>query len=225
MTTSHRFRAEVVVHLNVCVDADSHVDAEDLARRMAARQRIRPSDVVRVSAVRLDVGQCLTHDNICVWQENEVLARGTSNQRQRWDSGCLPDNELRLLARTELFRPFSLCPRRVRKGPSAIPHPKDDLGAWLCAATAINGTIAVAWKTRPDPELTETQWQSLQRLLAASDEVRRHPWMRMSQPTSVRLAIREHSGECAACRQRTAENAALVEIDWAGRTLSREYML
>jgi hypothetical protein len=224
VTPSTRFRAEVVVLLSVCVDADSQLDAEDLARRMAcARQRIRPSDVVRVSAAPMTAGERLTYQNICVWQENEALARGTVNQRQRWNSGCLPEAELRLLARTELFQPFALCPRRTRKGPSAIPHPTDAGGTWLCSA--INGTIAVAWATRPDPELSETQWQTVQRLQSGCDEVRRHPWMSMSQPTAVRFTVREHRGECTTCHQQTSENAALLEIDWAGRTLSREYML
>jgi hypothetical protein len=226
MTENQRFRADVVIVLGMHVEAPTQAEAEDRARRMAlARQRIRADDIRNLVVVPLSTEQALSDDNWRMWQITEALRLGTSNQRQRWQSGVLPDSELLILARTELFRPYALCPRRVRKGPGAIPHPTDTNGTWACAAAAVNGTIPVTWETRGDPRLTDPQWSSLQRLLTASEEVRRHPWMFKSLPTCVRIELREHRGECMVCRAVTSENAALVEIDWAGHLLSREYAL
>lgn len=224
--TQVRFRAEVVIVLGLCLDAESQQDAEERARRMAcSRQRIRPQDIRNMVVMPMTVCDQLTHDNVCVWQETQALALGDFGQRQRWNSGSLPEPELLLLARNELFMPFALCERRTRKGPAAIAHPTDTSGTWLCASSAVNGTIPITWSTRPDPLLTDAQWKALQRLLTASEEVRRHRWMAMSPPTSVRIEIREHRGECMMCHNVVSELGALVEIDWAGRPLSREYAL
>ncbi len=212
------------LHLNI--EADNQLDAEQRARQtVCARQLIRPDDVVRVSALPLTTSEELSYDNLCVWQESEALQLGSPNQRQRWSGGCLPEEELLLIARRELFAPLSLCPRRSRKGPSAIAHPTDPQGEWVCTRSAFNGIVPVMWRTEPDPELTETQWQSLQRVLVACDEIRRHRWMTRTNPTAVRVSTRQHRGECQDCHGTTAENSALVGLEWAGRVLSREYVL
>lgn len=220
------YRAEVTIVLALVLEARSQAEAEERALRMTrSRQIIRRSDIRQLCVTPMTVSQKLTTDNVRIWQETEALQLGTSNQRQRWNSGCLPEGDLLLIARDEIFRPFSLCARRTRKGAAAIRHPTDARGAWTCAESAVGGTIPIRWANLPDPKLTETQWGSLQRILTAGDEVRRHAWMRLSPPTSVRVEIREHRGECLSCHGQSSENAALVEIDWAGRVLSREYVL
>lgn len=226
MTTTEqtRYHAEVVVVLAIDVDATSAAEAEESARRIACkRQQIRRSDIRNLVVRPLTVLQQLTADNVALWQETEALTLGTSSQRDRYRDRCLPEPELLLLARGELFRPFALIPRRTRKGPSAIPHPTDDAGGWTC--TPVNGTIPIEWSTAPDPTLGEDHWRTLNRIVAATEEVRRHRWMAMSAPTCVRVEVREHRGRCLQCGGRMAEPSALVEVDWAGRTLSREYSL
>lgn len=224
MTTEQtRYHAEVVVVLDISVDATSTVEAEERATRIACkRQQIRRSDIRNLVVRPLTVLQQLTADNVALWQETEVLTLGTSSQRERYRDRCLPESEILLLARQALFRPFALIPRRTRKGPSAISHPTDARGDWTCA---INGTIPIEWSTAPDPTLGDDHWRTLNRIVAATDEVRRHRWMAMSSPTCVRVEVREHRGRCLSCGGTMAEPSALVEIDWAGRTLSREYSL
>lgn len=226
MTTSSRFHADVVIVLGFDIAASSPHDADARARRMAlGRQRIQPGDIKNLVVTPATVGQDLDRNNLRIWQETEALRLGTVSQRQRWDNGCLPEDELLDLARKEIFKAFALCPRRTRKTPSAIRHPVDADGTWLCVAHAVNGTIPIEWSTNPDPSLNDLQWKSLQRLHAMADQVRRHEWMKKSPATAVRIHLREHRGKCMACQGATVDPGALVEIDWAGRLLTREYAL
>jgi hypothetical protein len=217
-----RFRAEVAVRLGLYVDADDEEDAQQRARRLACdRPGIHPSEIVGVTAVPLSVAEQLCEDNLRTWQETEALRLGSVSQRQRWASDCLPEAELLILVRNELFRPFALCPRKTRRGPSAIRH---GTPTWI-RDCAVDRSIPVEWRTNPDPDLTDDNWQTLRRLLVAGEAVRRHPWMRSSPPAYVRMQVRNHHGMCLTCRGTSSENTALIEIDWAGRTLSREYVL
>lgn len=216
---TQRYHVEVTAILGVYVEADSQEEAEERGMRVArARPRIQVHEVKRATAVPLTAEQQANQDNLRVWQETEALKLGTFSQRQRWESGVLPDGELTLIARQELFRPFGLVPRRNRKGPTVVQH-----------AGAIRACIAggdpMKWSLHYDPDLTEDQWTSLHRVLNACDEVRKHPWMAPLPPEMVRVAIRGHRGTCERCLRSTMEIGALIDIDWAGRLLSREYVL
>lgn len=221
MTTEiQRYRGEVIVRISVALDAYGQQDAETRARRIVgARSRIRSEEIASVSMMPMTVAQRVDYDNLCVWQETEALAIGTSSQRARWQNGCLPDEELLLLVRAELFRPFALVPRRSRKGPAAIQHDGD------MAACAVDGAIPVRWSIDDDPELSDGHWATLQRILTGCEEARRHAWLRHAPPTCVRVAVRGHHGECLTCHGTFSEIAAMVEIEWAGRHLTREYVL
>jgi len=226
MTSCSRFHADVVIVLGFELTADSQHDADTRARRMAlGRQRIAPGDIKNLIVTPATLVKDLDRENLVVWQETEALRTGTVSQRERWDNRCLPEGELTGLARKELFKAFALCPRRVRRTPSAIRHPTDADGSWLCLSHAVNGTIPIEWSTSPDPVLTDQQWTSLHRLHAMAYQVRRHEWMRQQPMTAVRIHLREHRGKCMACHGTTTDPSALVEIDWAGRLLSREYAL
>lgn len=215
-----RFRGEVIVKISLALDAYGQQDAEERARRIArSRSRIRDTEIASVTVHPMTVAQRLDHDNICVWQETEALALGNSSQRLRWNNGCLPDEELLLMVREELFRPFALVPRRSRKGPTAIRHDGD------MAACLVDGSVPVRWSIDDNPALSDDEWSTLQRIMVGSEEVRRHRWMTHSPPTNVRLAVRGHRGLCLTCQGKASENAALVEIEWAGRLLTREYVL
>jgi len=210
------------VLLGLYVDADSEGDAEQRAKRLAcARPGIHPIEIVHVTAVPLSVAEQLSEDNLRVWQETEALRLGSVNQRQRWASGCLPEEEFLRLARNELFRAFALYPRKTRKGPSAIQHRAP---TWM-RDCAVDGSVPIDWRTTPEPDLADEEWQTLRRLLTACEAIRRHPWMQMSPPTSVRMQVRNHLGTCKTCQGTNSENTCLVEIDWGGRLLTREYVL
>ncbi len=220
--TAQRFRADVTVHLGLYVDAEGEDDAQARARRQAcARPGIHPEEIVGVVVAPLSLTEQLSEDNLRAWQETEALRLGSVNQRQRWASGCLPDAELLMLARNEIFRPFALYPRKTRKGPSAILHATS---TWM-RDCAVNREIPMDWRTTPEPELSDSEWQTLRRLLTASEAIRRHPWMSWSAPTAVRMQVRHHQGTCRTCQGTTSENTSLIEIDWAGRMLTREYVL
>lgn len=218
--TFQRFRGEVIVKISLALDAYGQQDAEARARRITrTRSRIRDAEIDSVTITPMTVTQRLDHDNLCVWQEAEALALGSANQRMRWNNGVLPENELLLMVREEMFRPFALVPRRSRKGPTAIRHDGDMAGC------AVDGAIPVRWTLDDDPALSDPEWATLQRILTGCEEARRHRWLQHSPPTCVRLAIRGHHGECLTCHGKTAEIGALVEIEWAGRSLTREYVL
>lgn len=221
-----RYRTEVTVALGSCIESDTVQAAREHAGRMAImRPGIKAGDIVRVTATALTQEETLRLDNVRIWQETEALRRGTCNQRQRWAIGCLPDTELLTLARAELFRPFALMTKRKRLAPSAIPHPiTDDTGGSVCFATALNGIVPIRWETTTDPPLTSQEWDTVGRLRGYLDEVRRHPWI---EPCAgdARIALRAHRGECETCLGTAHQHTAMVEIEWAGRELHREYVL
>jgi mono/diheme cytochrome c family protein len=70
--------------------------------------------------------------------------------------------------------------------------------------------------------LTATEWVVLARLNAVVEQTNKHPWLAGSGAT---IATRIHKGVCQRCHREAAQVSALVTIDWAGRTLSREYLL
>ena len=71
--------------------------------------------------------------NLTYWQESEAIEHGTATQRWQWERGELPAAELADIARSVLFAPLAGFKRRVRMGPSAIKHPTDETGVWMCA--------------------------------------------------------------------------------------------
>ena len=89
----------------------------------------------------------------------------------------------------------------------------------------MNGIVPVTWTTTTISTLTDAQWDAVTPIHAALDVARQHPWLRRSPPSSVRVLLRGHLATCDVCRRTYTDPAARVEIDWAGRTLSREYAL
>lgn len=225
--TGTRFRAEITVGFLVDLDAIDLEDAEGRARQMAsARPGAGTTEIKSVTVRRLSLEEQASRDNLHLWQEMEALRMGTQSQRQRWQCGNLPAAEVAALAREELFRPFWAFRRRAKLSAYAIPHPVDAHGNVTCAAGAPSSTPPVTWETLPDPlALTAPQWSAVTRLLRAVEEVRRHPWLTSCLPTAVQSSIREHRGTCQACGRSVSDVAALVSVDWAGRTLSREYLV
>jgi len=218
-----RFRAEVEILVEVYVDAQTEADVDSEARRLVrTRPRIRDAEIRSIKAIPLDITERMTQDNHRIWQEEQVLARGSTNDRARWRDGCLPEEDLLRIARNELFLPLALIPRRQRRGPATVHQGQTQSQMFECA---VDGTVPVVWEMDADPQLTSTEWQTFTQVLVACEEIRRHPWMRSSPPERVRVGLRTHRGVCKTCKRSAQEVGALVEIDWAGRLLTREYVL
>ncbi len=221
------YRTEIVVVFSVTTPASSPQEAEELARRRALDHRVAKDEILEATAVAMDIDEQVTQANVRLWQEHEALKHATSNQRQRYAAGLLPDEELAEIARAQLFMPFAMFTRRVKLKHTAIPHPRyQSSGRVSCG----DGDPPVSWSTEPigrESALTQDQWQTVLRLESAMREVRAHQWLQPSSDASsaVRVGLREHRGVCHVCKNTIVQASALVEIDWAGRTLSREYVL
>ena len=227
MTTEHPptlYRTEVVVVFTITAPASSPQEAEDLARRRALDHRVAKGEIIEATAAPVATDEQVTYENVRIWQEHEVLKHASTNQRQRYAAGLLPDEELADLARHELFLPFAMFTRRQKLKATAVPHPRlQSSGKIVCGDDP-----PVTWESHelgPDGALTQDQWQTVLRLEAALKEVRVHPWLAPSSLASVRVCLRVHTGRCSACNHHITQSTAMVEIDWAGRTLSREYVL
>jgi hypothetical protein len=174
-------------------------------------------------------------DNLRLWQECEVATLVGPSAKQRWATGGMSSHELCLIAREVLFMPFSThtltgaaMRRRSRTmTASAIPHPTDDTGRWTCVP-GFTGTapvqIPVRWSTDRSPILTPSQAATMELVIQAMTEVNRHPWLAHT-PVGASAEARIHRGVCMGCQRQAEEVSALVSVQWAGRTLSREYYL
>lgn len=229
------YNADITVRLRVMVASDSGSleDAREAAKRAAAlRPGVRAENIREVYVTPLPPAEEMRMEDRRAWQERQALAVGTCNQRERWACGYLPEAELLELARNELFGPFGLLMQRRKMVFAAIAHPKDERGIWRCVGKFLEtiGTSLdelVVWSTSTNSTLTSVEWLTLGRIRQAVAEVVRHPWMGRApgHVEEVGVQVREHRGVCKRCGQAASQRSALVSIQWAGRVLSREYVL
>jgi hypothetical protein len=144
--------------------------------------------------------------------ERKLLERhGNANQLERYYAGLLPDDELCALARNVLFTPFAMFKRWMKLAPGDVRHEKG------CSHGAITFT------TRPAPDLTADEWMMYKKIrdiaYAADENVLRE------HGTRGKVEIVEHVGTCSICPAEVFGRAASIQIEWAGRPLSREYGL
>jgi len=219
-----RYRARVTVTLNMLLTSPSMEDASREARGLVTgRPGFRNSTINALHVSPLSLAESLRHDNLALWQESEALSLGTDEQRLRWGTDALPDEELLALARPVLFSEFTGFRKYNRMPVSAIAHPRGEHGVWTCVE-GHGRNLPITWSTLPEPVLTALEWESLRRLDVAIASTNRHPWL-ASAPAGATVETRIHKGTCGACKRSAAETCALVTIAWAGRTLSREYRL
>lgn len=234
MTDTHRYHADITLRMRILVTSTSTEAAMEEAKRAALRRPgVRPEHLANVYVTPLSEAEQREQGNLHAWQERQALAdRGTSDQRLRWITCLLPEEELLHIARAELFRPFGLLTKRKPLLFADIDHPKNSSGIWTCLKVPICGPTSnkslsdlVDWATVPNPTLTEHEHRSLLRVHAGTLEVLRHPWMKGAGNDVVSVEVREHTGTCKMCGRGTYERSALVTVQWAGRNLSREYVL
>jgi hypothetical protein len=177
----------------------------------------------------MSTSELLHVDNLITWQETEAVRIGTSDQRERYIAGLLPDEELCRIARDALFVPFGDFALRKKMTVAAIGHPRrPDSQVWRCVAPDMTEgpslPIPIVWSTMPSSVLSPPEWRTLTEMNRAVNEVNRHPWL-VDAPAGATLSTRVHRGVCQRCQREAEQTAALVTIAWAGRTLSREYAL
>lgn len=235
MTETHRYHADVTLRMRIMVTSTSTDAALEDARRAALRRPgVRPEHITGVHVTPLSDAEQRELGNLHAWQERQALHdRGSSDQRTRWISCLLPEEELLHIARSELFRPFGLLVKRRPMAFADIDHPKNTSNLWTCVPKMpVPGrnvprdlSELVDWATVPVASLTEDEHRTLLRVHEGAAEVLRHPWMKNAGNDVVCVEVREHTGTCKMCGRGTFERSALVTIMWAGRNLSREYVL
>ena len=234
MTDTHRYHADITLRMRLLVTSTSTDAALEEARRIALRRPgVRPEHVADIYVTPLSDLEQRELGNLHAWQERQALHdRGTSDQRLRWITCLLPEEELLHIARAELFRPFGLLTKRRQMVFADIDHPKNASGIWTCLKVPICGIATsrslselVEWATVPNPSLIEGEYRTLLRIHAGTSELLRHPWMAGAGNDVVSVEVREHTATCKMCGRGTFERSALVTVQWAGRNLSREYVL
>lgn len=164
----------------------------------------------------------MTPDNLTTWQELEALKLGTLNQRERWLAKLLPEDELLALARTALFAPLGEFKRWSNKR---------DLRAGDLTHTASCPELvypaherSVRFETVPAVELGADEWDVLKAIQHAAQRIGAHPWLEHTKAAAA-VESREHRATCEKCGAQAFRAVALVSVPWAGRTLTREYVL
>lgn len=239
------YRARVTLKMELLVQSDSIETASaDTKRVVLERQGIRPEHIEHMTLAPVLGPDLLTATNLIAWQESEAIQRGTASQQARYSAGTLPEQELLDIARAELFRPLALFAKRTPMGFAGISHPRAK-GLWQCLTVPrASGPVKdpselVTWGTLPSPDLTESEHDTLKAVNDRAQEITRHAWMTRGQeiarvearrmynpmPEVVGVAPREHWGVCKVCGQKASQRSVLVSVYWAGRTLSREYLL
>lgn len=165
--------------------------------------------------------------------EREALAtRGTENQRQRYDAGFLPEDELLAIARAELFQVFT------------DPTDPDRFKRWHSREfNRIDHKVAhcrgrVFFQTTAADYLRHDQWERLANIKDAAQIIRDHHWVvrslsLVSEETgiakeswiSVNVEPLVHIGHCEKCNAVDRRQSVKVTVMWAGRSLSREFAL
>lgn len=173
--------------------------------------------------------ELLRTTNMRTWLEFEAAKLGTERQLQDYSKGKLPEGDLRRLARDHLFAPFRDMPRWVPMGWRDVTH--KSIG---CVGSA-TFEVSDAWRRVEGMANAMPFVEALKHASIPGDararkigeltiEAGRHQWcLRSGEGFSV--AIRNHVATCTACGAREARLSALVSVEWASRTLSREFAL
>jgi hypothetical protein len=155
--------------------------------------------------------------------ERLLAARGTADQRDRWRARTLTENEMMVLAREVAFMTCEGLPRYVR-----FEHDRGD------GSTPRNPLPHAPGCAKPTPdfyvaEVPAHQWASKDALRHLLNAIERalSTWvaLELGDFTDARVTVRLHTGRCPGCNAKIERVGGLVEVAWAGRTLSREYAL
>ncbi len=156
--------------------------------------------------------------------ENAALRDlGGDDAVARWIGGDLTEEQLTRHVRDRLLGQLDeLAERRPKMRFWSIPHNP------VCWAKGLHPSARdakVTWSTAESlQDWSPAEELGVLRINKACATLRRHPWL-SSGGGSVTTKVRWHKGVCAACGQQATQTSVLVSVRWAGRELSREYLL
>ena len=163
----------------------------------------------------------LRNANLREWLESEAEMMASARQAILMDDPATREAELCTIARTELFRPMAELTKRVRMRAHAVPH--------SAACSAPRTGHSIVWSTVPSfgsGSFGAREMTALDVVTKAAESIAKHRWMTVpGVADQIRVEPRYHLGLCGTCSGAAGEHSVLVTIPWAGRELSREYVL
>ena len=210
------YNAQIHLSLQI-VHATPEAAHDSVMRRIADALAGTPHTVSSVEITQLSATEAMQESSLRHWQESIAVAQGgTPSQRARWERGALPEQEVVAIARVALFAPLATF--AVRSKMTAVDIHR---AMPFCAADSTD----IRWETRSDVQIPDPGWHTYKQITFAAKDIREHEWMVCSPRSGVTVDLREHRGTCCICGRHRSQLAALVTVTWAGRTLSREYLL
>lgn len=229
------YQANVTLRVRLMVVASDVGSAQEVARTaICARTGVATDEIHGIQILPMSAVDHMELSNIVSWQELEALrTHGTADDRSRWMQNIMPDSELIAIAKRETFRPLATFPQHRRTGFADIDHPKNSNGLWKCLLTWRSGPaniVELATLQGPDltGKLTTGEREALVRIQECAEDMRDHPWLRVSRRfvgNPVSLQVREHRCTCRSCGRSISRRTVLVTVSWAGRYLDAEYIL
>jgi len=163
----------------------------------------------------------LKRENLVTWLELRALELGTPNQMERWIAKLLPEDELTALARKEIFSGLDTFKRW--KNVSEEDADADIKHTGMCEA--IDTRPPLVFDTLPAYHMTHDEWDTMKKIQSIIDTTaKRHVWCADGGCT-IKMKPQAHNATCARCNKGRSYATALVTVEWAGRTLTREYAL
>lgn len=153
--------------------------------------------------------------------ERTALQLGTDNQRERWQAGVLPEEELLSLVRNELYRPFDGVPRWVKIAGAQTIHSR------YCREGRLqtkDWETDMTYSAGPATTMPHDDWEAVKQLRERAYHASNHLWIRQSGSAFL-VSAREHEAKCKRCGETTLRCSASISVLWAGREIAREYAL
>lgn len=187
----------------------------ELRRRRAAEPSFASS-----IAPHETIDKYLHETNTRTWLEHEAIKLGSTNQKERYAAGVLPQEELLALARGHLFAGMEGCERWKALGYGAVHHVGDcrsrvDI---MSAPLKVGGEAGIQ-------AMDHNTWTAYSKIINTIGGIAEtHPWL---APIGIKpwSCIYDHVATCDKCKSRASKRSIKITIPWAGRNLVREYSL
>lgn len=240
-----RAKCAVLLHLKRPADITQESIADTISpgprvdRPHATRQRI---DLTWTSPACQHYSGGLSEAGKNRLSELAAIERATDSQRERYHAGVLPEDELLTIVRAELFKGFTdLAPRwnkakdidlmirRLTHGMHTCNSCNNhgfhgESGKDWCTTCGTEDTSKVEHETTDVAELDAQEWDVLRKLQGAADAVKAHPWIR-DHGGAVAVESFTRWVTCTGCAEEACRSTTKITITWAGRALTREYVL
>jgi hypothetical protein len=181
---------------------------------------------------RDELDELLRATNMRTWLEFEAARLGTPRQLEDYSKGRLGEGDLRRLAREHLFAPFRDLPRWTPMGWRDVTHVRAGcIGTVTFDVVADGDGYMHGYSRVPssacanhDSVVVCSCTQRGRKIGELTIEAGRHQWL-LRSGEGFSVAVRNHIATCTACGAREVRLSSLVSVEWASRTLSREFAL